>query len=209
VTAGLFSAMRKTGRRIGELTCAISGAGAAGTAITELLQLAGIADVVLCDRAGIIHRGRKEHMNSEKAALAERTNRDNIRGALADAMRGRDLFIGVSQANLVSKEMVRSMARNPILFALANPVSEISVAEAYEAGAAIAADGRMMNNALAYPGIFRGALDCGARSITKDMMMAAANALAAMVPEGELMPEMMDPATHKAVAEAVKGAVKT
>jgi len=208
VTAGLFSALKQTGKRIGEMTCAISGAGAAGTAITELLQLAGIGDVVLCDRAGVIHRGRKEHMNSEKAALAERTNKGNVKGTLADAMKGRDLFIGVSQANLVSKDMIRSMASDPIIFALANPVSEISVADAYEAGAAVAADGRMMNNALAYPGIFRGALDAQARSITFEMMMAAANALADTVPEGELMPEMMDPATHQAVAEAVKGAVK-
>ena len=98
------------------------------------------------------------------------------------------------------------MADGPIVFALANPVSEIGVAEAYEAGASVAADGRMMNNALAYPGIFRGALDAAAESITLDMMMAAANALADIVPEGELMPEMMDPATHRAVANAVTDA---
>jgi malate dehydrogenase (oxaloacetate-decarboxylating) len=206
VLAGLLSAVKKTGKKIPKMRCAISGAGAAGTAITELLQIAGIDDVVLCDRAGILYRGRKEHMNSEKVALTERTNKDHIKGTLADAMAGRDLFIGVSQANLVSQDMVRSMVKDPIIFALANPVSEISVAEAYQAGAAIAADGRMMNNALAYPGIFRGALDVAARSITIDMMLAAAKALAAAVPAGELMPEMMDPATHQAVAAAVAGA---
>jgi malate dehydrogenase (oxaloacetate-decarboxylating) len=208
VTAGLYSALRKTGKRMADITCVISGAGAAGTAISDLLTRAGVPDIVLCDRAGAIYRGRKEHMNSEKVALAERTNPRNITGTLTDAMKGRELFIGVSQAKLVSQDMVRSMAKDPIVLALANPISEISVAEAYEAGASLAADGRMMNNALAYPGIFRGALDSRARSITIDMMMAAANALAKAVPEGGFMPEMMDPNTHKVVAEAVKGAVR-
>jgi len=206
VLAGLYAALRTTGRDIRKLRVAISGAGAAGTAIAELLQLAGVYDVVLSDRAGVLYRGRKDNMNPEKAALAERTNKDNIKGTLADAMQGRELFVGVSQAGLVSEDMVRSMAADPIVFALANPVSEISVAEAYQAGAAVAADGRMMNNALAYPGIFRGALDAAAESITIDMMMAAAAALAGLVPQGQLMPEMMDRATHQAVAEAVRGA---
>lgn len=204
VTAGLLSALRRTGRKIGNLRCAISGAGAAGTAITELLQLAGIGDVVLVDRAGILYRGRKENMNAEKAALAERTNKDNIQGDLAAAMRGRELFIGVSQPNIVNQDMVRSMAKGPIVFALANPVSEISINDAYEAGAALAADGRMMNNALAYPGIFRGAMDTGAEDITVPMMMAAADALAGRVSGDEFLPEMMDPATHQAVAAAVR-----
>jgi malate dehydrogenase (oxaloacetate-decarboxylating) len=206
VLAGLYSALKRTGRKIGDLRVAISGAGAAGTAITDLLQRAGVGDVVLADRAGVVHRGRKANMNPEKEALAARTNGDNIQGTLADAMKGRDLFIGVSQANLVSKDMVRAMAPKPIVFALANPVSEIAVADAYDAGAVLAADGRMMNNALAYPGIFRGALDSAARTITIDMMMAAAAALAGIVPAGEFLPDMMDPATHQAVAEAVKNA---
>jgi malate dehydrogenase (oxaloacetate-decarboxylating) len=208
VTAGLYSALRRTGKRMADITCVISGAGAAGTAIADLLTRAGVTDIVLCDRAGAIYRGRKDHMNGEKLALAERTNPQNVKGTLADAMKGRELFVGVSQAMLVSQDMVRSMAKDPIVLALANPVSEISVAEAYEAGAALAADGRMMNNALAYPGIFRGALDSRARSITIDMMMAAAAALAKAVPEGGFMPEMMDPNTHKVVADAVKGAVR-
>jgi len=206
VLAGLYSALRKTGKEISSLRCAISGAGAAGTAITDLLRRAGIGDVVLCDRAGIIYDGRDENMNDEKRALARRSNAGNIRGTLADAMKGRDLFIGVSRPGLVSREMVSSMSADPIVFALANPVSEITVGEAYEAGAAVAADGRMMNNALAYPGIFRGALDAAAESITVEMMLAAADALANIVPPGELMPEMMDPATHRAVAQAVKDA---
>ena len=206
VLAGLYSAMKKTGKQMGDLHCAISGAGAAGTAIADLLAHAGIADVVLCDRAGVLYRGREQNMNEEKLALAGRTNKDNIKGTLADAMAGRELFIGVSRPNLVTKDMVQGMATDPIIFALANPVSEITVTEAYDAGAAVAADGRMMNNALAYPGIFRGALDAAAEAITTEMLMAAAAALADVVPQGELMPEMMDPATHKAVAEAVKQA---
>ncbi len=203
VLAGLYGALRKTGQDITKLRCAISGAGAAGTAITELLTEAGVPDVILCDRAGAIYRGRTENMNPEKEALAERTNADNLQGTLTDAMAGRELFIGVSQPNIVTTEMVAGMADDPIIFALANPVSEISQADSYAAGATIYADGRMMNNALAYPGIFRGALDSGASTITLKMMMAAAEALAAIVPDGELMPEMMDPATHQAVADAV------
>jgi len=208
VLAGLYSALKKTGRKMGDLRCAISGAGAAGTAITELLQQAGIGDVVICDSRGILHAGRAENMNDEKRALAERTNADGLTGGLAEAMRGRDLFIGVSQPNLVSREMVRSMAPEPIVFALANPVSEITVAEAQEAGAAVAADGRIMNNALAYPGLFRGALDCAAEAFTPAMLMAAAEALAERVPRGELMPEMMELENHEAVAEAVQSAAR-
>ena len=206
VLAGLYSALAKTGKDITTLQVAISGAGAAGTAIADLLQHAGVPDVVLCDSRGIIHRGRPEGMNEEKIALAERTNRRNISGALADAMAGAHLFIGVSQPNIVSRDMVRAMADEPIVLALANPVSEIGRDDALAGGAAIYADGRMMNNALAYPGIFRGALDVGAETITLEMLMAAAHALADIVPPGELMPEMMDPATHQAVAQAVMNA---
>jgi len=205
VLGGLLSAAAKTGRKLSDLRCVISGAGAAGTAIADLLIHEGIADVVLCDRSGAIYRGRKEHMNPDKLALAGRTNKENFKGSLADAMKGRNLFIGVSQANIVSKDMVRSMARDPIVFALANPVSEISRSDALDAGAAIYADGRMMNNALAYPGIFRAALDCGTDAITVQMVTAAARAIAARA-GGELMPEMMDPATHQAVASAVRDA---
>ena len=204
VLAGLYSALKKTGRKMSDLRCVISGAGAAGTAIADVLNRAGIADVILVDRSGAIYRGRKDHMNPEKTAVAERTNKENFKGSLAECMRGRELFIGVSQANIVSKDMVRSMAARPIVLALANPVSEIAVADAYEAGAAVAADGRMMNNALAYPGMFRGALDMGATMISMEMLMASAKALADCVRGDDLMPEMMDPATHRAVAEAVK-----
>ena len=189
-----------------DIRCVISGAGAAGTAIADVLNHCGIADVVLCDRGGAIYRGRKEHMNPAKEALASRTNKGLLKGSLADAMKGSNLFIGVSQAKLVSREMVRSMAKDPIVLALANPVSEISVPEALEAGAAVAADGRMMNNALAYPGMFRGALDAGAEAITLEMLLAAAKALAGAVKGDDLMPEMMEASTHQAVADAVRNA---
>jgi malate dehydrogenase (oxaloacetate-decarboxylating) len=185
-----------------DLKVAISGAGASATAISELLQAAGAAEIVLCDSRGIVHAGRDD-LNDEKRRLAERTNASGLTGGLAEAMAGADLFIGCSQPDLVSVEMVRSMAARPVVFALANPVSEISRADARAGGAAIYADGRMMNNAIAYPGIFRGALDSGCERISLEMMMAAAKTLAEIVPEGELLPEMMDADTHTAVAEAV------
>jgi|APSaa5957512622_1039677.scaffolds.fasta_scaffold44292_2 malate dehydrogenase (oxaloacetate-decarboxylating) len=208
VLAGLYSAAKLTGKDITTLKVAMCGAGAAGTAISDLLQRAGVADVILCDSVGAIYRGRTERMNPEKDALAERTNKDNVSGSLADIMVGADVFIGCSLPNLVSQDMVRSMNAEPIIFPLANPVSEISKPDALAAGAAVYADGRTMNNALAYPGIFRGALDCNCTTITFEMMMAAAEALADITPEGDLLPEMMDLATHSTVARAVMDACK-
>jgi len=205
VLAGLYSALEKVGRDIKNVRCAISGAGAGGTAVADLLLHAGLADVVLCDSRGIVSRDR-EDLNDDKRALAERTNTDNISGTLTDAMAGRDLFIGLSMPGIVSVEMVQGMAVDPIVLALANPVSEISRDDSMAAGASIYADGRMMNNALAYPGIFRGAMDAQATQITQEMLMAAAHALADCVTEGNLMPEMMDPNTHQAVVAAVAAA---
>jgi malate dehydrogenase (oxaloacetate-decarboxylating) len=202
VLAGLYGALKTVDKKMSDLKVAISGAGASATAISELLQAAGAAEIVLCDSRGIVHAGRDD-LNDEKRRLAERTNASGLTGGLAEAMAGADLFIGCSQPDLVSVEMVRSMAARPVVFALANPVSEISRADARAGGAAIYADGRMMNNAIAYPGIFRGALDSGCERISLEMMMAAAKTLAEIVPEGELLPEMMDADTHTAVAEAV------
>ncbi|MCP4375308.1 MAG: NAD-dependent malic enzyme, partial [bacterium] len=209
VLAGLYSALKKTGKKMENMTTVISGAGAAGTAIADVLIAAGIPDVVLLDSVGIIHRGRTERMNPEKEALAERTNKNNISGSLADAMKGSELFIGVSQPDIVSGDMVRSMASDPIVFPLANPVSEISKDDALSAGASVYADGRMMNNAIAYPGLFRGAMEARAEKFTMEMLMAAAETLAEMVPENELLPEMMDTNTHFGVAAAVKKAAGT
>jgi malate dehydrogenase (oxaloacetate-decarboxylating) len=208
VLAGLYSALKITGKKMEDMTTVISGAGAAGTAIADLLLAAGVPDVVLLDSVGVIHRGRTERMNPEKEALAERTNKENFSGSMADAMKGRELFIGVSQPDIVSGDMVKSMAPNPIIFPLANPVSEISKDDALGAGAAVYADGRMMNNAIAYPGLFRGAMEAQVEKFTMEMLMAAAQTLADIVPEGDLLPEMMDPETHLTVVEAVKEAAK-
>jgi len=207
VLAGLYSALAKVGRDIKDVRCAISGAGAGGTAVADLLLTAGMADVALCDSRGIVSRAR-DALNDEKRALAERTNKDNLSGTLTDAMAGRDLLIGLSKPGIVSGQMVQGMAADPIVLALANPVSEIRRDDALAAGASIYADGRMMNNALAYPGIFRGAMDAQATRITLEMLMAAAHALADCVTEGNLMPEMMDPNTHQAVVAAVAAAAK-
>ena len=142
-------------------------------------------------------------MTDVKRELAELTNKDDVRGSLEDVMKGRDLFIGVSAANQVSKDMVRSMAKEPIVFALANPVSEITVEDAREAGAAIALDGRAMNNALAYPGLFRGALDARAPRFTTSLRLAASHAVATAARGEELLPDMFDLAMHASVAHAV------
>ncbi len=201
--AGLINALARTGRRASDLRAVTLGAGAAGTAIAKFLIDFGIDDVVACDSVGAIWDGRRDHMNAEKEELARITNRDRVKGPLAEAIRGRDLFIGVSKPNAVSSAMVRSMAKDPIVFALANPVSEISVRDALAAGAAIALDGRGMNNALAYPGIFRGALDARAKRITKAMMLAAAHAIAESAAGDMLMPDMLDMSVHRKVTAAV------
>jgi malic enzyme len=142
-------------------------------------------------------------MTDVKREIAESTNGDNVRGSIGEVMRGRNLFIGVSAANQVTKEMVRGMAKDAIVFALANPVSEITPDEAREAGAAVALDGRSMNNALAYPGLFRGALDARATRFTREMRLAAAHAVATAARDDELLPDMFDPDLHFAVGRAV------
>jgi malate dehydrogenase (oxaloacetate-decarboxylating) len=208
VLAALISALEITGKRAEELRVVMNGAGAAGTAIARFLLNYGVADVVLCDSAGAIYRGRAENMNPAKERIAEETNRENQRGSLADVMAGKDLFIGVSVADVVSNDMVRSMAPDPIVFAMANPVPEIWPHDALEAGAAAAEDGRHINNALGFPGIFRGALDARASTINEQMKVAAASALADLAPEGELVPDFMDRAVHRTVADAVAEAAR-
>jgi malate dehydrogenase (oxaloacetate-decarboxylating) len=206
VCAGLINALEKTNRKASDIRAVMLGAGAVGTAIAKFLLDFGIGDIACCDSFGAIYEGRKENMNSEKEQLAKITNRERVKGSLAEAMRGRNLFIGVSRPNAVSPEMVRSMAKDPIVFALANPVSEISVKDALANGAAIAVDGRGMNNALAYPGIFRGALDARAKRITKEMMLAASTAIAAATPDNMLLFDMLDMAVHCSVTTAVREA---
>lgn len=207
VLAGLINALKITGRAPESTRAVVLGAGAAGLRIARFLVDFGLEDVVLCDSRGAIHEGRTEGMNTWKQDVARVTNEDNVSGSLADVIKGRDLFVGVSKPGLVTADMVRSMGDDAIVFALANPVSEIPVREAKEAGAAVALDGRGMNNALAYPGLFRGALDARAGAITMEMKIAAARALAAAAGEDELMPEMLDPGVHEAVSQAVRLAV--
>ena len=208
VLAALINALKMTGKRAADLNAAINGAGAAGWAIARFLMNYGVGDVVLCDRRGALHRGRTEAMSAAKEQIAQQTNRRNEEGSLADVMRGKDLFVGVSSAGLVSKDMVRSMAQGAIVFAMANPIPEIWPDEAIEAGAGVATDGRHLNNALGFPGIFRGALDARARDINEEMKVAAARALAGLAPEDELVPDFLDRAVHKAVAAAVAQAAR-
>jgi len=206
VLAALERACLWTGAQLEELRLVISGAGAAGAAVAGFLASTGIEDLVCCDRAGAIWEGRAEHMNSFKEELALVTNRRKIKGPLADVLVGATAFIGVSSPGLVTREMVASMAEPRIVLALANPEPEILPAGALSAGAAVAVDGRTVNNALAFPGIVRGALDAGAKAITEPMKLAAARAIAASAPEGLLLPSIVDREVHRAVTEAVAGA---
>ncbi len=208
VLAALISALKQTDREPGELRVVMNGAGAAGTAVSQILLNFGVKDVILCDRAGAIYTGRTDNMNPAKEKLAAATNKERESGTLADVMKGKDVFVGVSVAGCVTKEMVASMAPDPFVFAMANPVPEIWPDEAIEAGAAAAEDGRNINNALGFPGIFRGALDARARTINEEMKIAAANALAEKAPEGHLVPDFMDRGVHRAVADAVAEAAR-
>ncbi|MFG0316066.1 MAG: NAD-dependent malic enzyme, partial [Planctomycetota bacterium JB042] len=199
VAAGFLNALERTGRTAEEVRAVVLGAGAAGSAIARMLVDLGVDDVVVCDSTGIVARGRGG-MNVWKEELAEVTNQDGLEGGLDVAIRGRDVFVGVSRPNALSPKLVRTMADRPIVFALANPVSEIGVHEAMEAGAEIAIDGRSMNNALAFPGLFRGALDARARCISTEMKLAAARTLAAAATGDSLLPDMLDHGVHRAVA---------
>jgi malate dehydrogenase (oxaloacetate-decarboxylating) len=203
VLAGLINSLRRVGRTPADTRAVILGSGASGIAIARTLSGYGLGDVVLVDRAGAIFRGRSEHMTDVKREIADSTNADNVRGSIGEVMRGRNLFIGVSAANQITKDMVRGMAKDPIVFALANPVSEITPDEAREAGAAVALDGRSMNNALAYPGLFRGALDARATRFTREMRLAAAHAVATAATDEDLLPDMFAPELHLEVGRAV------
>jgi len=208
VLAALMNALRISGKKGPTLNVVINGAGAAGSAIARCLLDYGVGNIVLCDRRGAIHRARKEGMNPAKEQIARITNRDNEKGQLEAVIRGKDLFIGVSVGGVVTKKMIRAMAPEPIVFAMANPIPEIWPHEAIEAGASVATDGRHLNNALGFPGIFRGALDARARDINEQMKLAAAEALAEQAPAGELVPDFMDRQVHRRVADAVAKAAR-
>jgi malate dehydrogenase (oxaloacetate-decarboxylating) len=208
VLAAVISALKQTGRKAQDCTAIVVGAGAAGTAVTKNLLGFGIGDVVVYDSVGPLYRGRTAGMNPYKEQLAQITNRRGFTGAMAEGFVGKDIFIGVSKPHMVSKDMIRSMAKDPIVFPLSNPIGEIDKEDALEAGAAIAADGRDINNALAYPGIFRGALDAKAPDITQRMELAAAEMLSKLAPAGRLLPDCLDRNVHRQVAEAVRAAAR-
>lgn len=213
--AGLINACKITGRSLKSLKVVISGAGAAGTGVAKILVSQGVKDIVVCDSKGIISPSRTD-LNDEKQSLLAYTNPKHVSGSLADAFVGRDVFIGVSAAGIVSQEMIHSMAMDPIVFAMANPVPEIMPQEARRAGARIIATGRsdfpnQINNAMAFPGIFRGALDARARNITEEMKLAAAFALASRVKKptpAKFVPDPTDKKTPYIIAKAVVKAAK-
>ncbi len=217
VLAGLINALKVVGKKIEDIKVVVNGAGAAGTAIAKLLLSSGVKNLIACDKVGILYRGI-ENVDDAKKELAKVTNPDNIQGTLADALVGADVFIGVSAPGIVSQDMVRSMNKDSILFAMANPTPEIMPEEAKAAGARVIGTGRsdfpnQVNNVLAFPGIFRGALDVRAKEINEEMKIAAAYAIASMIKDEELnennvIPYALDRTVAANVAEAIKKAAR-
>ncbi len=216
-SAALINAMKLTGRTLGECKAVINGSGSAGVAIAKLLMSLGLKDVILCDRTGAIYEGR-DNLNPFKEEIAKVTNRGMVKGGLAEAMKGTDIFIGVSAPGIVSQEMIKSMNPDPIVLPMANPTPEIMPEEAKAAGAAIVGTGRsdfpnQINNVLAFPGIFRGTLDTRASDINEEMKIAAAYAIASLVSDEELSPDYIiphafDPRIKDTVAAAVAEAAR-
>jgi len=213
VSAGIINALKVVGKKIDEVKTVINGAGSAGISICKLLLSIGMKDIILVDKKGALAEG-EEWMNDAQKMMAQVTNPENKHGELKDIMEGRDIFIGVSAPGIVTSQMVASMAKDSIVFAMANPTPEIMPDEAKEGGARIIATGRsdfpnQINNVLVFPGIFRGALDAKATDITEEMKIAAAYAIAGIIKEEELteeyiIPGAFDERVAKAVAEAVK-----
>ena len=220
VASALLNALRVVKKEIGQVRVVVNGAGAAGQAITRLLAELGVQDILLCDTRGAIYEGRQEGMNPFKEDIAKVTNRQMRKGALADVIKDADVFVGVSVAGCLTEEMVRSMAEDAIVMGMANPTPEIMPELAHKAGARVVCTGRsdfpnQVNNLLAFPGIFRGALDVRASEINEEMKLAAAHAIADLIPEHELDEEHVitspfDPRVAPAVAKAVaKAAIET
>ena len=215
--AGLINALKVVGKKIEDIRIVTSGAGAAGIAIIRLLMAMGLKDVVMCDRKGAIYEGR-EGLNPIKEEMAKITNREMRKGSMEEVIKGADVFIGVSAPGTLTKEMVRTMAKDPIIFACANPTPEIFPDEAKEAGAAVVSTGRsdypnQINNVLVFPGIFRGALDVRASQINNEMKIAAAYAIANLISDEErnaeyIIPAAFDPRVKDAVAAAVAEAAR-
>ncbi len=210
VLAGLLNALKVVGKKIEDVRVVMSGAGAAGIATAKLLLAAGVTDLIMCDRQGAIYEGR-EGLNLEKAAIAAVTNQKKRTGSFADAADAADVLIGVSSPGLFTPEIVRSMAKDPIVFALANPVPEILPEVAAAAGVAVLATGRgdfpnQVNNALCYPGLFRGMLDSGVKQVTDEIKLRAARGIAAAVPHptaDKIVPSIFDAGLHEMVAGSV------
>lgn len=215
VLAGVLNALKVVGKKIEDVKIVINGLGAAGTAISKMIIAAGAKNMVLVDRAGIISEN-DETLGEERQNLAKITNPENLKGDLNVAIKGADVFVGVSAPNIVSEDMIKSMNTDPIVFAMANPTPEIMPDKAKNAGAKVVGTGRsdfpnQINNVLVFPGIFRGALDCGATTINEEMKLAAAHALANHIPENELneeniIPSALDRSVASEIAEAVKRA---
>lgn len=212
VLAGLTNALTIVSKKLSQVKIVLSGIGAAGVAIAKILLLSGATNILMVDRSGILFSGRQENMNPVKTEMALKTNPDRIPGGLSEALIGADVFIGISEGGIVTSDMVATMAREAIVFAMANPIPEIMPEEAKRAGAAVVATGRsdfpnQINNVLAFPGIFRGVLDTRSRHVTETMKLAAASALASLVPNPQpekIIPSPLEPGVAQAVAEAVK-----
>ncbi len=212
VLAGIINSLKIVNKKKEDCRVVINGAGSAGIAIAKLLQTYGFRNIVLCDKYGIL--SKISCQNPVQLAMSQSTNPENLTGTLADALKGADIFVGVSAPNIVTPQMVSSMAKDSILFAMANPVPEIMPDAAKAAGARIVGTGRsdfpnQVNNVVAFPGIFKGALEGGAKEITEEMKLAAANAIAGLVTEDQLSDTYILPeAFHPTVAEVVSAAVK-
>lgn len=215
--AGLTNALKVVGKKIQDIKVVVSGAGAAAIAITKLLLSAGIKEAILCDRKGAIYEGR-DGLNWIKTEMAQITNKNKLAGSMTDVIKGADVFVGVSGPGTLTQEMVATMAKDAIIFACANPTPEIFPDEAKAGGARVVATGRsdfpnQVNNVLAFPGIFRGAFDVRAKDINDEMKIAAAKAIASLIPDKDLnedyvIPSALDPRVSKAVAAAVAEAAR-
>ena len=215
VLAGLMNALKLCNKKIDDIEVIVNGAGASGIAISKILLSKGIKNIILCDRTGAIYEGREENMNEEKVRISKVTNISKKQGSLSEVIKGADVFIGVSAPGVLTAEMVKSMSENPIIFAMANPMPEIMPDEAKSAGAFIVATGRsdfpnQINNVLAFPGIFRGALDVRAKDINEEMKIAASEALAGFIEptQEKIIPSPFDDVgkdVARAVSEAARG----
>ncbi|HPD01378.1 MAG TPA: malic enzyme-like NAD(P)-binding protein [Acetivibrio sp.] len=215
--AAMLNALKLTGKNINDIEVVVNGSGAAGIAVTRLLMSMGLKKVILCDRKGAIYEGRDD-LNEEKALMAKISNLEKKKGSLAEVIKGADVFLGLSAPGMVTQDMVKTMAKDPIIFAMANPTPEIMPDEAIAAGAKVVGTGRsdfpnQINNVLAFPGIFRGALDVRASDINDEMKIAAAKAIASLVSDEDLcpeciLPEPFDPRVGSTVAKAVAEAAR-